>query len=132
MTPMIPMHLADSSKNVILSVIVEIKPTTTSCAPIPKKVSFKIKTPPLILVLVVAALEEDVANMALEVGDMEVVVEVNITMIEVIKVLKHFKMNNATTQIHYQAIILIQIQANNAIIQLSKVKVLNKLLTQIS
>ena len=61
---------------------------------------------------------------------MEVVVEVNITMIEVIKGLKHFKMNNVLTQIHYQAII--QIQANYAIIKLSKVKVLNKLLTQIS
>ena len=62
-------------------------------------------------------------------GDMEVVVEVNITMIEVIKVLKHFKMNKVQTQIHYQA--QTEIQANYAIIKLNKVKVL-KLLTQIS
>ena len=67
--------------------------------------------------------------MALEVGDMEVVVEVNITMIEVIKGLKHFKMNKVLTQIHYQA--QTEIQAKYAIIKLNKVKVL-KLLTQIS
>ena len=107
----------------------ETKPITTSCAPIPKKVSFKIKTPPPILVVVVEALEEGTVNIALEGEDTEIVVEVNITLIEVIKGLKHFKMNKVLTQIHYQAIT--EIQANYAIIKLNKVKVL-KLLTQIS
>ena len=129
MTPMIPMHLVDSSKNLISSVIVEIKPTTPSCVPTQKKVTFKIKTPPPILVVVVEALEEGVVNIALEGEDMEIVVEVNITMIEVIKGLKHFKMNKVLTQIHYQAQIEIQV---NYVIQISKFKVPSKLLTQTS
>ena len=58
MTPMIPMHLVDSSRNLISSAIVEIKPTTPSCVPTQKKVTFKIKTQPPILVVVVEALEE--------------------------------------------------------------------------
>ena len=76
MTPMIPMHLVDSSKNLISSAIVEIKPTTPSCVPTQKKVTFKIKTPPPNLVVVVEALKEGVVNIALEGEDMEIVVEV--------------------------------------------------------
>ena len=128
MTQMIPMHLVDSSKNLISSVIVEIKPTTPSCVPTQKKVTFKIKTPPPILVVVVEALEEGVVNIALEGEDMEIMVEVNITMIEVIKGLKHFKINKVLTQIHYQAQIEIQV---NYVIKINQVNVL-KLLTQTS
>ena len=129
MTPMIPIHLVDCSKNLISSVIVEIKPTTPSCVPTQKKVTFKIKTPPPILVVVVEALEEGVVNIALEGEDMEIVVEVNIQMIVVIKGHNHSKMNKVLTQIHYQAQIEIQV---NYVIKISKFKVPSKLLTQTS
>ena len=124
---MIPMLLADSSKNLISSVIVEIKPTTPSCVPTQKKVTFKIKTPPPILVVVVEALEEGVVNIALEGEDMEIVVEVNIQMIVVIKRHNRFKMNKVLIQIHYQAQIEIQV---NYVIKISKFKVPSKLPTQ--
>ena len=129
MTPVIPMHLVDSSRNLISSAIVEIKPTTPSCVPTQKKVTFKIKTPPPILVVVVEALEEGVVNIALEGEDMEIVVEVNIQMIVVIKGHNRFKMNNVLIQIHYQAQIKIQV---NYVIKISKFKVPSKLLTQTS
>ena len=85
-----------------------------------------------------SSLEEDVSEIALEEHDMGVMVKVN-KVIEEIKVLKHFKMNQAKTQINYLAIIQVQILittklANYVIVQISqlsnkiRVEVLKKLL----